>query len=153
MYPFKIIFGLLLLTLFSCKQIKWVGTDKGGCNDLSQEKIMAKKGPTEKPDTVYYKIANEVLTIYIGVNHICCTPFTTKTSIEGNLITMEVIDTCPAPDYNCYCKCNCYYTFDFKFKDFAVKEYTYQLYLKEARAAEPKLIAKGEIDIKSLGLR
>ncbi len=140
---------LLLLTVsfFSCQPMTLIGTEKGGCNDMQENQIETKRNKTEQDDVVSYTVDQGVLTIHVGVNHICCTPFTTEANVADNKITLKLIDTCPGPDYNCYCRCNCYYTFDFKFKDFSAKEYQYELYLKNARESKPKLIKKGEIDL------
>ncbi len=138
--------SFLLLLLFACKQLAYVSTDKGGCNDMGEKQLAAKRSLESKPDSVYYTISEDTLSIHVGINYICCAPFTTSASIEQNLISMEVIDTCSPPTFNCYCRCMCYYTFDFNFNDFEAKEYQYELYLKEARTPTPKLIDKGVIN-------
>lgn len=119
--------------------------DKGGCNGMQEGQLTAKRSMEEKSDTVSYSIIGDILKIHVGLNHVCCTPFTTTASIVDSLIRMELTDTCSPPAFNCYCRCRCYYTFDFNFDLGKSKDYKYQIYLKEARVTSPKLMEEGVV--------
>jgi hypothetical protein len=93
----------------------------GGCagifNMLVPEAAAAAVFPSvlnEGPDTLIVDW-DDTLKVFLGLNHICCAPFTAEYQIIQDTLMLAVRDTCPPPYTTCYCWCYCYYTFTWKF--------------------------------------
>ncbi|MGE5480699.1 MAG: hypothetical protein ACM3U1_09775 [Chloroflexota bacterium] len=123
--------------------IKYLKTDLGGCNN----------GPNYRSglesftnDTVFYYMQGDILKVFAGINYVCCVPFSTKCSVDGDKIVIKIKDTCPPP-YECYCDCMCYYSFEFNFSELTKKEYPYEVWLYNAMVGSEELFRKGVIKI------
>jgi len=123
------------------KTITFVNTNPGGCNGVGFGQM---KSMLEEKDTIYFKLSNDSLDGFVGINYICCAPFESETQISGDSIFMTVRDTCPAPYFACYCKCMCYYTWDFLFTDVEDKDYYYRLTLDSPLEEGPRVLWEGK---------
>jgi hypothetical protein len=148
------IFATPALLLMNCeenqdtedKNITHVATLTGGCN--GEEFITLKSEDLDTQDTVIFSLVHEdTLSAYVGINYICCAPFTSETSIISDTLFMEISDTCSQPYNTCYCRCYCYYTWDFKFVDFEEKEYYFIVYLDDPREENIIIFREGRIDL------
>ena len=139
----------LILVLIECeepdKNITYVRTELGGCN--GQDFNDFKSAGEEQEDTVIFTIYKDTLDIYVGINYICCAPFTPESIISNDSIIMTLNDTCSNPYITCYCRCMCYYTFDFLFVDFEEKEYFFKIILNDPREENPTIFREGKIDL------
>ncbi len=127
------------------KNITYVKTVIGGCNGLNFPQL--KSGIDESADTVVFTIENDTLDIFIGLNYICCAPFTSNAIISNDSIIMTLNDTCSNPYQNCYCRCICYYIWDYLFIDFDEKEYFFKIILIDPREENPVIVNEGKIDL------
>ncbi len=127
---------------------KYIKTLFGGCN--GQDFPDLKRSYIEEEDTVIFSIVNDTLDIYVGLNYICCAPFTTDASITNDSILMNLNDTCSSVYQTCYCRCMCYYTWDFLFADFQKKEYYFKIVLHEPREEDPITVKEGYIDLETI---
>lgn len=125
-------------------EIIFYKTVPGGCNDAVFEAILAPA--LDDIDTVEYTLLDDTLAIFVGLNYICCAPFTTEATIVNDTLKIAIRDTCTFPFEACYCRCMCYYTWDFKFVHFTKKEYHLIIELTDPREEEILLIKKGRID-------
>ena len=121
--------------------LKYIDLTPGGCNLKIPDGL--KNLEEEKPDTAISGILQDSLNIFVGLNYICCAPFTTEAEILKDSLIITIIDTCSTD--LCYCRCTCYYTWDFKFSDFEGNNYYLLIRLKDPREAEPIIIEKGRI--------
>lgn len=141
---------VLPLILFSCETVKDVDnttgtlhlkTIAGGCNGETFDGL--KNAGQEYPDTVIISLAgNDTISIYAGINYICCAPFITETQVLTDTLLMIISDTCEFPYESCYCRCNCYYTWEFFFSKADDKELFYRIELYDPR--EDGVIVFGE---------
>jgi hypothetical protein len=152
----KIIFiittALLSIVLARCeketdieleKEITFLRTDLGGCHDQDFAAIRSAK--EEIKDTVIFTVKNDTLDVYVGLNYICCAPFTSDAVTSRDTIIMILSDTCNFPEESCYCKCMCYYTWNFLYTGFGEKEYQYKIILHNPREEKPVVISEGKI--------
>ena len=126
-------------------KISYIKTELGGCHGQYFDDLKSAKN--DEKDTVIYKIKNDTLDIYVGLNYICCAPFTSEAFISNDTIHMVIRDTCPFPYQSCYCRCMCYYTWDFLFTGFENKEYYHIIMLHDPREEKPIMIKEGMIDL------
>ena len=92
-------------------QITYVNTIPGGCNFENEPSA---RGKLLANDTVIVSNQNDSLSIWVGLNYICCAPFTSNIELSDTL-TIFITDTCNITESLCYCRCHCYYTWDFRF--------------------------------------
>ena len=127
------------------KEIAFLRTDLGGCHDLDSD--AQKSAATEQKDTVIFTAYNDTLDVFVGLNYICCAPFTSDVIIFRDTLFMTLTDTCNFPEETCYCKCMCYYTWNFIFADFGQKEYYYKIILHNPREDLPVVFGEGSITL------
>ncbi|NQU32030.1 MAG: hypothetical protein HQ521_02250 [Bacteroidetes bacterium] len=127
------------------KKITFVKTELGGCHGQLSDDL--KSTFSEQVDTVIFTIENDTLDAYIGLNYICCAPFTTDKNISNDSITFILNDTCLDINQPCYCKCMCYYTWNFLFVDFEEKEYNFKIILNDPREEQPIILKEGIVDL------
>ena len=147
--------GLCLYAVSCIKQkntenLQYVKTELGGCNvknisDSDNSDIRNKGGSGAESDTVIITVSEDLVNVFVGLNYICCAPFTTKCETVDDIIVMYVTDTCRSPYGECYCKCMCYYTFDFSFKYQGEVYQKYKILLIDPQKEEPMLISEGII--------
>ena len=125
-------------------QIAYVKTKPGGCNNAA---IRDLKSTIEENDTVIASILNDTLDLCVGINYVCCAPFTSETNIQNDSILITVHDTCSLPYQNCYCKCMCYYTWNFLFSNIQQKTYTYKVILINPGEENPIVFGEGKIEV------
>jgi len=94
-----------------------VGTTYGGCNG-QRDVGVPKRESIFRNDTVSYSVRRDTLRVFIGLNYICCAPFTLQQRQEKNILTVTLADTCNEPYSSCYCRCMCYYEFEAAFSNF-----------------------------------
>lgn len=127
--------------------ITFVKTDLGGCN--THTKSSSQKYDEITPDDVVtIKIESDSIDVFVGLNYVCCAPFSTDCEIKNDSILMSIIDTCHYPDTVCYCYCSCYYTFNFKFLNTGNSKYTYKILLSSPLENASKIIKEGIIKTK-----
>ena len=129
----------------SDKIITYLKTESGGCNGQIFDDL--KSVSYEQEDTIVFSINNDTLNVFVGVNYICCAPFTSEAIISNDSIFMNLTDTCLYPYQSCYCRCICYYTWDFLFVDFKEKEYYFKIILNDPREENPIILDEGFIDL------
>jgi len=125
------------------QQITFIKTNPGGCNNQGED---AAKRFFAESDTIIFNLENDTLDVFVGLNYICCAPFTSETRVSGDSIFIKIIDTCAIEIQSCYCKCMCYYTWDFLFSVTGVKKYWFEIMLIDPREYEPGVLNKGWID-------
>jgi hypothetical protein len=145
--------SLVLFTLAMCTRnnvgpdeqdgLAFVRTDPGGCNGIDSSRM---KSVIDGTDTVYFKIRNDTLDAFIGLNYICCAPFKPTVLISADSIFMTVTDTCPDLR-SCYCRCMCYYSWDFLFTGMQEKKYYYRVTLVDPQQEGPIIFREGMIDL------
>jgi hypothetical protein len=124
--------------------VQFVKVTPGGCNLVEQNEL--KSFEPEGPDTVFYLFKNDTLHLNIGINYICCAPFTSETRITADSIFITLSDTCPAPvDNSCYCRCMCYYTWEMEFVITNSHKYYYRIFLDDPREEDTIIFREGEI--------
>jgi hypothetical protein len=122
--------------------LHYLTTELGGCNnrDFNLKNIFQEAGN----DTLYWMISGDTLKFFIGINYICCAPFTTDYNISKDTVTMQLKDTCSSPN-SCYCKCMCYYTFLFQFKQYDSQNLYYNVVLINPAKGDTRQIFFGEV--------
>jgi hypothetical protein len=130
--------------LAGSKAITYVKTNTGGCNGQSFDEL---KSATDNADTLIFTVRDDTLNAFIGLNYICCAPFTSEVKISGDSIIMTISDTCSDPYHSCYCRCNCYYTWYFLFADFENKAYYCKVILIDPRESAPAIFKEGILDL------
>jgi hypothetical protein len=152
----KKLFVLLLVTglffLYTCEKDKeeapklnHAETLYGGCNN-GFEKTTSLDGEN---DTVIVSVANDTLTIHVGVNYICCATFEGKSEYKGDTLLITVSDVCTEGDM-CYCHCMCYYTFDFRYTGLETGDYPCKIQVWDALEKKFIVLFDGTITIQSL---
>lgn len=153
----KFLFFLIItisFTLVLCKKnditettpkLTYVETELGGCNNPFSAQL---KSILLKNDTVVISSQNDSISVFVGLNYICCAPFQSKYEIKNDSILIFIKDICPYPTQNCYCRCMCYYTFDFKFIQSGKGNWHYKILLFDPREANSKVVQEGEINTK-----
>ncbi len=124
--------------------IQFINNESGGCNG---QQMNIKSALIENKDTIHFSIEENKLNIFVGINYLCCAPFSSTTEIENDTIKLIITDDCK--DGN-YCRCNCYYTWNFYFEDFEEKTYHYMVIFKNPQATEPIIFREGDLDITSI---
>ena len=127
------------------KNITYLESLAGGCN--GQDFADLKSAVNEYPDTVILAIENDTLDLFVGLNYICCAPFTSNASASNDSITITLTDTCSNIYQNCYCRCMCYYTWDFLFSGIDEKDYYLKIILIDPREESPVIINEGQIGL------
>jgi hypothetical protein len=123
------------------KTLHYLNTVYGGCNNSDH----LKSAFTEVDnDTVIFNIENDTLSLYVGVNYICCAYFEGKSEFVGDSLFVTVADTCSSDDM-CYCHCMCYYTFDFLYNDIDAGEIPCKVRLWDAMAEKYIILFKGTL--------
>ncbi|MBN1767402.1 MAG: hypothetical protein JXR50_10525 [Prolixibacteraceae bacterium] len=125
------------------KNISYLKSSLGGCNNKTEENI---EQGEEKNDTTIIQIKQDTLSIYAGLNYICCAPFITDCNITNDSIFVSITDTCSNPYQDCYCRCYCYYTFEYYFNNLSDKQYYWRITLIDPREENEILFDEGVID-------
>lgn len=146
----------ILFSILSCNEdkndfpnkenipIHYLKSSLGGCNNLTEENI---EHGEEKSDTVIISLSNDTLNIFVGLNYICCAPFSADCNIRNDSIFLSITDTCPIPYQECYCRCDCYYTFDYYLDSIFKNKYYWQIILNDPREKNEILFDKGILQI------
>jgi hypothetical protein len=153
MKPLKyILFSLLWFYFTGCEngndvpaevqEIVFLTTEAGGCNNQDFNDL---KSSSFENDTIYFSSQNDTLTIFTGLNYLCCAPFETSALTLNDTIFILIEDTCTEPYSNCYCKCICYYTWNFRFTGLTEKRFWLKIELNDPRQKEPIVITDGNI--------
>ncbi len=129
----------------SVSKISIAGTEVGGCND--EEFNDLKNAIEEQEDTILFTIRNDTLDVYVGINYICCTPFTSSSRVTNDSIIMTITDPCSELEDPCYCWCMCYYTWDFLFVEFEKKEYAFKVLIENHRTDGTVVFREGIVDL------
>lgn len=122
-------------------QLTFLKSLPGGCNNQTPDQL--KNAVAEEKDTVVFKFENDTLTMFVGINYVCCAPFSSTASLRNDSLIIRLTDTCNYPAEVCYCKCMCYYSWEFLFNGFENRDLSYVIYLDDPRQKEPVLIRKG----------
>jgi hypothetical protein len=125
-------------------KIRYAGTLAGGCNGQLFNDLKAESAG-EQPDTSWYRVSDDSLVFFSGLNYICCTPYTTSADIRNDSLIMTITDTCNLEEDHCYCKCMCYYTFEFIFLDYSGEHYSYLISCYDRRAQELIILGDGQL--------
>ena len=125
--------------------INHVETILGGCNGQSFDEIILPR--YEEKDTLQFLIKNDTLSVFIGINYICCALFETSFHQSGDSLFFNITDTCSISVGSCYCRCMCNYTFDFILTDFEKKQYYFQIVINDPRENEPYVFREGTVNI------
>ncbi len=140
-----ILAGVLLLLMTACSEedkspttLTYLCTDYGGCNGQGADFVLPKM--TFDNDTLYWKIHDDLLEIFIGINYICCAPFKIEANQVGDSLKIMIRDTCKAPYQDCYCRCVCYYEFSSIFSNFTGDTYHLSVYLHDPRQSHDSLL-------------
>lgn len=154
---FTLVSGMLLLlfalsfcakenaSYFFGKKLELVKTELGDCNRGKTSDT--KSAAEEKKDSVAFKIVNDTLSVFVGVNYLCCAPFAAETKVTIDSILISLTDTCSG-SFNCYCRCMCYYTWNFSFIDFSDKTYFYKVILNKPHEVNPIIIKEGRVRLR-----
>jgi hypothetical protein len=143
----------LVFVLLNCEKdvtdskIYLAETILGGCNLYEEADL--KSTIQDERDTVIFSLASDTLSIFTGINFICCAPFVTNCEIENDSIKILISDSCEEPDY-CYCRCDCYYTFDFRLTEFGLSIYNYKIQVISQILEMDYIIDQGTIDLSEL---
>ena len=121
-----------------------LNTTPGGCNNQDFSSL---KSATIENDTVYFSLINDTLSLFAGINYICCAPFTSEVNVSNDSIFVSLNDTCDESTGICYCRCNCYYTWEFLFGDFMEGTYYLKVELNDPRQNEATPVFEGLIDV------
>ncbi len=146
--PFIIIVAVIL---YNCendnsknhKLLHYLKTLYGGCNNSIPLKSASDDFTN---DTVIMSISHDTLSVFVGINYICCAYFEGKSEFAGDSLFITVADTCSSDD-KCYCRCMCYYTFDFLYNDIEAGEIPCKVRLWDALAEKYIILFKGDIII------
>jgi hypothetical protein len=145
-----IIFSLALIRLLSCGQgsdstgenggeLKYLQTVYGGCNATFNRSEIPDTDD-QQSDTVYYSVQDDILTITIGLNYICCAPFTLFQRQENQNLFITLYDSCGQTSEPCYCRCMCYYDFETSFSGYHQDTYNLKVFLHDPRQPADSLI-------------
>jgi hypothetical protein len=126
------------------QQITFIKTNPGGCNNQGED---AAKRFLDENDTLIFNEEKDTLNVFVGLNYICCAPFTTETRVSNDSIFISIIDTCAIDIQSCYCKCMCYYTWDFLFSVTGEKKFWFEIILKDPREDRPINLIEGWVDL------
>jgi hypothetical protein len=124
-------------------KLTYLTTELGGCNNPSS---VQNKSITLKNDTVGISTQNDSISIFVGLNYICCAPFKSEYEIKNDSLLIAIRDTCSYNSPYCYCNCICYYTFDFRFVQSGQENWHYKIELFSPIAAGNKVIQQGTIN-------
>lgn len=146
--PFLIVIAVVL---YHCENenhekhnpLHYLKTIYGGCNNPAPEKSTVSDIDN---DTVMIRVNNDTLSLFVGVNYVCCAYFEGKSEFVGDSLHITVADTCADGD-QCYCHCLCYYTFDFLYDNIATGEIPCKVRLWDALAEKYTVLFKGTIII------
>lgn len=116
-----------------------------GCNGQTDPLAGLQKSSAD-PDTVFYTISDDTLSITIGHNYICCAPFVVISEQEGTNLTLTLRDTCSAPYDSCYCYCYCYYEFQVDYLNYHGEELQLSVYIHDPTQTGDSLIHELVID-------
>ena len=127
------------------KNLTYIKTESGGCNG----KLLYDLRSTgeENKDTVIFSNKKDTLDVFVGINYICCAPFTDKAIISNDSIILTLTDGCSNPYITCYCRCVCYYTWDFLFDGFKEKVYCFKIILHNPQIEKPIILGEGKVDL------
>ena len=149
-----ILASLLLLCFTGCEnmndtppemsELVFLKTEAGGCNNQIFNDL---KNGTFENDTIYFSNQKDTLTIFTGLNYICCAPFETYATTHNDTIFILIEDTCSEPYTDCYCRCICYYTWNFRFKALVKPTFWLKIELIDPRQNERIVIADHNISI------
>lgn len=126
--------------------ISYLKSELGGCNKKLVENI---EQDVSKNDTIIISLSNDTLSIFAGLNYICCAPFITNCEIHNDSILINISDTCSNPYTSCYCRCNCYYTFDFMYNGISNRKYFWQIILSDPSEDNDRIFKEGYIEIRN----
>lgn len=129
----------------SNKSLNYVKTELGGCNTP----LILKNTYLDEEDTVLFTAQDDTLDVFVGINYVCCAPFTSEAAVTNDSILITITDMCDADTISCYCHCNCYYTWDFIFTDFENKEYDFKIYLNTPDTEAAIIFKEGVVDLSS----
>lgn len=151
---FLLLTSVLALILVMCKyntdlpaekkQITFIKTNPGGCNNQGED--VAKRVLAEN-DTIIFDVGKDTLDVFVGLNYICCAPFTSETQVSNDSIFITFTDTCAVDIQSCYCKCMCYYTWNFLFSVTGEKKYWFEIILIDPREDRPIILKESWIDL------
>jgi len=127
----------------SNKKIVYAKTQLGGCN--VGDNSTAQKSAVAENDKVLFSKNQDTLYMFVGLNYICCAPFTSEAKVIDDSIVITISDTCSPEKLDCYCRCMCYYTWNFAFIHSSNKTYSYKVILNNPREKEPIIIKQGEV--------
>jgi len=99
-----------------------VNVEKGGC--FSKLKSSEKSYTN---NTVFFKEKADTLKMNVGIINNCCSKLAESVSIENNVVTVYVKDTCTQ---GCLCMCDCNFTYDFTFIHYTPKTLIYKVMLQ-----------------------
>lgn len=125
------------------KEMSFLRTDPGGCNNQNFNAL--KSAGEDLNDTVIFTVINDTLDVFVGLNYICCAPFTSDVVTSPDTVILTLSDTCNFPEESCYCRCMCYYTWNFLFTGFGGKECHYKILLDNPQEEMPVVISEGSI--------
>jgi len=144
---FSASFILCLFIFINCNEIReqqnneaeFLHTDYLGCNQESdiEENLYR---DISSGDTLYYHIHNDTLSVNIGLNYLCCTPFSVMPSTTENSFDIFIIDDCDISQESCYCKCYCLYEFVINFGNYTPGEYELNVHLRDPHQDEDLLL-------------
>jgi hypothetical protein len=151
----KKLFVLLLLSgaffLYMCEKpqeealkLNHAETLYGGCNNAQPKASITEA----ENDTVILSVANDTLSIYVGVNYICCATFEGESEYMGDTLQITVSDVCTDNDM-CYCHCMCYYTFDFRYTGIEAGHFPCKVRLWDALEKKFIVLFAGVITIRN----
>ena len=126
------------------QQIIFIKTNPGGCNNQGED---AAKRVFAENDTLIFDARNDTLNVFVGLNYICCAPFTSETRVSNDSVFITISDTCAIDIQSCYCKCMCYYTWDFLFSVSGEKKYWFEIILIDPREDQPIVLKESWIDL------
>ena len=126
----------------SSSKISYLTTYPGGCNtsDLKVGKVLPF---SNEKDTVIISVKDDTLSLFVGINYVCCAPFATNTVIENDSVLIYISDTCNVVEHSCYCKCMCYYTWEFIFTKYRNNNYIYKIILNNPNEDGPVVFQEG----------
>ena len=145
----KALFSLCICSMFlyvtSCskgndnnKSFRLVNIEKGGC--FSKLKS-AEKSYTN--DTVFFKENADTLKMNVGIINNCCSKLAESVSIENNVVTVYVKDTCTQ---GCDCFCLCNFTYDFTFIHYTPKTLIYKVMLQRYKEKSYSIIMQDTLN-------
>lgn len=115
----------------------------GGCN-LGDENAL-KSGFMNERDTVFFSQNADTITMFVGLEYICCAPFAGSVQINSDTIIFVITDTCNVNSASCYCRCMCYYTWNVRLIDVNSESFAYKIILNDPNVNVPILFREGLI--------